>query len=71
MVAPGMIPGFRRRTRNQLQLSLRSRYRLSIRNGDLKTFVEFSLGVASDDFKRMASSYMGRWDLVQFAARTS
>jgi hypothetical protein len=28
-------------------------------------FVEISLGIASDDFKRMALSYLGRWDLVQ------
>lgn len=32
---------------------------------DLKSFVEIALGVASDDFKRMAASYLGRWDLVQ------
>lgn len=32
---------------------------------DLKTFIEISLGIASEDFKRMAVSYFGRWDLVQ------
>jgi len=32
---------------------------------DLASFLEISLGVASADFKRMAASYMGRWDLVQ------
>jgi CRP-like cAMP-binding protein len=32
---------------------------------DLKTFIEISLGIGSEDFKRMAVSYLGRWDLVQ------
>jgi hypothetical protein len=32
---------------------------------DLKTFVEISIGVASDDFKKMAASHLDRWDLVQ------
>jgi CRP-like cAMP-binding protein len=31
----------------------------------LETFIEIALGIASADFKRMAASYFGRWDLVQ------
>ena len=31
----------------------------------LATFIEIALGIASADFKRMAASYSGRWDLVQ------
>jgi CRP-like cAMP-binding protein len=31
----------------------------------LETFIEIALGIASADFKRMAASYAGRWDLVQ------
>jgi CRP-like cAMP-binding protein len=31
----------------------------------LETFIEIALGIASADFKRMAASYSGRWDLVQ------
>ena len=31
----------------------------------LTTFIEIALGIASADFKRMAASYSGRWDLVQ------
>ena len=32
---------------------------------ELESLVEISLGIASADFKRMAASYVGRWDLVQ------
>jgi hypothetical protein len=32
---------------------------------DLRTLIEISLGVASDDFKKMAESYLGPCDLVQ------
>jgi CRP-like cAMP-binding protein len=32
---------------------------------ELSTFIEISLGVASADFRRLAASYLGRWDLVQ------
>jgi hypothetical protein len=32
---------------------------------ELKLFIEISLGISSDDFKQMAASYLGRWDLVQ------
>ena len=32
---------------------------------ELESLIEISLGIASADFKRMAASYLGRWDLVQ------
>jgi hypothetical protein len=32
---------------------------------ELETFVEISLGIGVADFKLMAASYLGRWDLVQ------
>ena len=31
----------------------------------LEAFIDISLGTTSKDFKLMASSYLGRWDLVQ------
>ena len=31
----------------------------------LEKFVEIALGIGSADFKHMAASYSGRWDLVQ------
>jgi len=37
----------------------------------LATFIEIALGIASADFKRMAASYSGRWDLVQLRAPIS
>lgn len=66
MVAPGMIPGFPPPVPG-ISYNFRCEAVTDCQIGtvDLKTFVEISLGVASDDFKRMATSYMGRWDLVQ------
>ena len=66
MVAPGMIPGvppaisgisynFRCEAVTDCQIG----------TATLATFIEIALGVASADFKRMAASYSGRWDLVQ------
>src|SRR5579872_7309157 len=66
MVAPGMIPGvpppvsgimynFRCEAVTDCQIGVVA----------LKTFIEIALGTASADFKRMAASYSGRWDLVQ------
>jgi hypothetical protein len=31
---------------------------------ELNIFVEISLGIASADFKQLATTYVGRWDLV-------
>lgn len=65
MVAPGMIPGcpvavtgvnynFRCEAVTNCQVGI----------VDFSTFVEICLGVASEDFKRLAANYVGRWDLV-------
>ena len=66
MVAPGMIPGvppaftgitygFRCEAVTDCQIGTIT----------LARFIEIALGIASADFKRMAASYSGRWDLVQ------
>ena len=66
MVAPGMIPGF-----PQAVTGIRYNFRCEavtdcqIGTVTLATFIEIALGIASADFKRMAASYSGRWDLVQ------
>ena len=66
MVAPGVVPGFPPAVPG-ISYNFRCEAVTPCRIGtiDLETFVEISLGVASADFKRMAASYMGRWDLVQ------
>ncbi|MGA7869474.1 MAG: Crp/Fnr family transcriptional regulator [Candidatus Binatus sp.] len=66
MVAPGMIPGFPPPV-SGISYNFRCEAVTVCRIGTipLETFVEISLGVTSADFKRMASSYLGRWDLVQ------
>src|SRR5271169_3287778 len=66
MVAPGMIPGFPPPVPG-ISYSFRCEAVTDCQIGiiDLKTFIEISLGIASADFKRMAASYLGRWDLVQ------
>src|ERR1039458_7340520 len=66
MVAPGMIPGV-----PPAVTGIRYNFRCEavtdcqIGTATLATFIEIALGVASADFKRMAASYSGRWDLVQ------
>jgi CRP-like cAMP-binding protein len=66
MVAPGMIPGFPPPVPG-ISYNFRCEAVTECQIGtiELKGFVEISLGIASDDFKRMALSYLGRWDLVQ------
>jgi CRP-like cAMP-binding protein len=66
MVAPGMIPGFPPPVPG-ISYNFRCEAVTECQIGtiDLESFIEISLGVASDDFKRMAASYLGRWDLVQ------
>ena len=66
MVAPGMVPGFPPPVPG-ISYNFRCEAVTACRVGtiELETFVEISLGIASADFKRMAASYLGRWDLVQ------
>jgi CRP/FNR family transcriptional regulator, cyclic AMP receptor protein len=66
MVAPGIIPGFPPPVPG-ISYNFRCEAVTPCRVGmiDLETFIAISLGVASADFKRLAASYMGRWDLVQ------
>ena len=66
MVAPGMVPGFPPPVPG-ISYNFRCEAVTPCRIGtiELETFVEISLGVASADFKRLAESYLGRWDLVQ------
>jgi CRP-like cAMP-binding protein len=66
MVAPGMIPGFPPPVAG-ISYNFRCEAITACQVGtiDLKAFIEISLGIASEDFKRMAVSYLGRWDLVQ------
>jgi CRP-like cAMP-binding protein len=66
MVAPGMIPGFPPPVAG-ISYNFRCEAVTDCQIGsiDLKALIEISLGIASEDFKRMAGSYLGRWDLVQ------
>src|SRR5271157_1498070 len=66
MVAPGMIPGVPP-TVTGIRYNFRCEAVTDCQIGTvtLSTFIEIALGIASADFKRMAASYSGRWDLVQ------
>jgi CRP-like cAMP-binding protein len=66
MVAPGMVPGFPPPVPG-ISYNFRCEAVTVCRIGsvELGTFIEISLGVASADFRRLAASYLGRWDLVQ------
>lgn len=66
MVAPGMIPGFPPSV-SGIRYNFRCEAVTDCQIGAvaLETFIEIALGVASTNFKRMAASYSGRWDLVQ------
>ncbi len=66
MVAPGMIPGFPPPVPG-ISYNFRCEAVTPCQIGTvgLESLVEISLGIASADFKRLAASYMGRWDLVQ------
>lgn len=66
MVAPGMIPGFPLAVPG-IKYNFRCEAVTACQIGtvDFKAFIEISLGIASTDFKRMASNYLVRWDLVQ------
>ena len=66
MVAPGMVPGFPPPVPG-ISYNFRCEAVTVCRIGavELETFIEISLGIASADFRRLAASYLGRWDLVQ------
>jgi CRP-like cAMP-binding protein len=66
MVAPGMIPGVPPAV-SGIKYDFRCEAVTACRIGiiSLEDFIEIALGIASADFKRMAASYSGRWDLVQ------
>src|ERR1700719_511983 len=66
MVAPGMIPGSPPRV-IVIKYDFRCEAVTNCHVGtvELQKFIEIALGVDSQDFKRMATSYLGRWDLVQ------
>jgi CRP-like cAMP-binding protein len=66
MVAPGMIPGFPPPVAGiSYNFRCEAVTECQIGTVDLEKFIEISLGIASADFRRMAASYSGRWDLVQ------
>jgi CRP-like cAMP-binding protein len=66
MVAPGMIPGVPPTvTGIKYHFQCEAVTDCQIGTVTLETFIEIALGIGSADFKRMAASYSGRWDLVQ------
>lgn len=66
MVAPGLIPGFPPPVPG-ISYSFRCEAVTACQVGtiELRTLIEIALGISSSDFKQMAASYLGRWDLVQ------
>ena len=66
MVAPGIVPEFPPPVPG-FSYNFRCEAVTPCRIGaiEVESLIEISLGVASADFKRMAASYLGRWDLVQ------
>ena len=66
MVAPGLIPGFPPPVAGiSYNFRCEAVTLCEIGTIGLESLIEISLGIASTDFKRMAESYLGRWDLVQ------
>ena len=66
MVAPGMIPGIPPEVVGvSYQFRCEAITECHIGQVKIGTFIEICLGVSSESFKQMASSYLGRWDLVQ------
>src|ERR1700736_6218854 len=66
MVAPGMIPGVPPAiTGIRYDFRCEAVTDCQIGTVTLASFIEIALGIASANFKHMAASYSGRWDLVQ------
>jgi CRP-like cAMP-binding protein len=66
MVAPGMIPGFPPQVIGiKYDFRCEAVTHCTVGSIELQKFIEIALGIDSEDFKRMATSYLGRWDLVQ------
>jgi CRP/FNR family transcriptional regulator, cyclic AMP receptor protein len=66
VVAPGMIPGVPPAvTGISYNFRCEAVTECQIGTVALATFIEIALGIGCADFKRMAASYSGRWDLVQ------
>src|SRR5712671_4674218 len=66
MVAPGMVPGFPPRVIGiKYDFRCEAVTNCTVGSIELEKLIEISLGIDSEDFKRMANSYLGRWDLVQ------
>ena len=66
VLAPGMIPGVPPAVTG-IRYSFRCEAVTDCQIGivTLDNFIEIALGIGSADFKSMAASYSGRWDLVQ------
>jgi len=66
MLAPGMIPAFPQPVIG-VNYNFRCEAVTACNVGTIgwDDFIEICLGIGSVDFKRMASNYAGRWDLVQ------
>src|SRR5258706_4223169 len=66
MVAPGMIPGVPPEVVG-VTYQFRCEAITDCQIGTIETdnFVEICLGITSENFRSMAVSYLGRWDLVQ------
>lgn len=66
MVAPGLIPRFPAPVPG-ISYNFRCEATTDCQIGtiELQALIEISLGISSENFKRMAVSYSGRWDLVQ------
>ena len=66
MVAPGMIPQIPPPTSGiRYEFRCEAVTECQIGTATLSVIIDIVLGIASADFKRMAASYCGRWDLVQ------
>lgn len=66
MVAPGMIPGFPLAVPGiKYNFRCEAVTLCQIGTVDFQKFIEISLGIESNNFKRMADNYLVRWDLVQ------